>query len=143
MKQGRGSEATEAVFCLQAKKPLHTGVRTGCHYLINLSVCPLVCLCLTFVVFTDCESCTKPISTTSGSLDAGEYGLTRRTCFVPRPSRGGRGLRAAVDIVVCFGWGVFFCVIFLFDYFFVFERTRPAASMRPPCLIYLSYDLQQ
>ena len=25
MKQGRGSEATEAVFCLQAKKPLHSG----------------------------------------------------------------------------------------------------------------------
>ena len=33
-----------------AKKPLHTGVRTGCHYLISLyaclSVCPSVCLCL-------------------------------------------------------------------------------------------------
>ena len=29
----------------------HTGVRTGCHYLINLSVC----VCVTFVVFTDCE----------------------------------------------------------------------------------------
>ena len=25
MRQGRGSEATEAVFCLQAKKPLHSG----------------------------------------------------------------------------------------------------------------------
>ena len=25
MRQGRGSEATEAVFCLQAKKPLHNG----------------------------------------------------------------------------------------------------------------------
>ena len=24
-RQGRGSEATEAVFCLQAKKPLHSG----------------------------------------------------------------------------------------------------------------------
>ena len=56
MRQGRGSQATEDVFCLQAKKPLHTGVRTGCHYLICLSVC--VCVCVTFVVFTDCESCT-------------------------------------------------------------------------------------
>ena len=56
--QGRESEATEsvfflkakqplhndneAVFCLQAKKPLHTGVHTGCHYLISLSVCACV-----------------------------------------------------------------------------------------------------
>ena len=36
-----------------------TGVRTGCHYLICLSVR----LCITIVVFTDCESCTGPIST--------------------------------------------------------------------------------
>ena len=27
MRQGRGSEATEAVFCLQAKKPLHHEAR--------------------------------------------------------------------------------------------------------------------
>ena len=39
MREGRESEATEAVFCLQAKKPLHTGVRTGCHYLISLCQC--------------------------------------------------------------------------------------------------------
>ena len=44
MRQGRGSEATEAVFCLLAKKPLDTGVRTGCHYLIGLSVCLSVCV---------------------------------------------------------------------------------------------------
>ena len=25
MRQGRGNEATEAVFCLKAKKPLHSG----------------------------------------------------------------------------------------------------------------------
>ena len=50
-------------FAYRQKKPLHTGVRTGCHYLISpsvrLSVC--LCLCVTFVVFTDCESCTRPI----------------------------------------------------------------------------------
>ena len=28
------------------KKPLHTGVRTGCHYLISLSVCLPVRLCV-------------------------------------------------------------------------------------------------
>ena len=63
----------------KAKKPLHTGLRTGCHYLISL--CPSVCLsvCVTFVVFTDCENYTRPISTNSGSMEAGEYGLTRGT----------------------------------------------------------------
>ena len=40
--------------------------------------------CVTFVVFTDCESCTGPISTNPGSMEAGEYGLTRGTCFVAR-----------------------------------------------------------
>ena len=66
MTQTRGSEATEAIFSFRAKKPLHTGVRTGCHYLISLCV----------------ESCTRPISTNAGSMEAGEYGLARGTCFV-------------------------------------------------------------
>ena len=74
------STGIEAVFCLSAKKPLHTGVRTGYHYLISLSVC--VSVCVTFVVFTDCQSCTRSISTNPGSMEAGEYGLTRGTCFV-------------------------------------------------------------
>ena len=39
---------------------------------------------MTFVVFLDCESCTRPISTNPGSMDGGEYGLTRGTCFVAR-----------------------------------------------------------
>ena len=69
-------------FAFRTKKPLHTGVRTGCHYLVSLFVC--VCVCVTFVLFTDCESCTMPVSTNSGSMEAGEYGLTRRTCFVAR-----------------------------------------------------------
>ena len=41
-------------------------------------------MCVTFVVFTDCESCTRPISTNSGSMEADEYGLTRGTCVVAR-----------------------------------------------------------
>ena len=36
----------EAVFCLQGTKPPHTGVRTGCHYLISLSVCVRVRVCV-------------------------------------------------------------------------------------------------
>ena len=39
-------------------------------------------MCVTFVVFTDCESCTRPISTNPESMEAGEYGLTRGTCFL-------------------------------------------------------------
>ena len=50
--------------------------------------------------------------------------------------RVGRGRQAAVDFVVCFGWGGFFFRVFFFPFFF-FERTRPAASMRPLWLIYL------
>ena len=84
MRQVRGSEATEAVFCLESKKPLHTGVRTGCHYLISLSVCLSVSVCVTFVVSIDCENCTRPISTNPGSMEVGEYGLTRGTSFVAR-----------------------------------------------------------
>ena len=49
------------------KKLLHTGVRTGCHYLISVSVC------ITSVVFTDCESCTRLISTNPVSMEAGEH----------------------------------------------------------------------
>ena len=57
-----------------------TGVCTRCHYLISLFVCG----CVTFVVLTDCESCTMPFSTNPRSMGAGEYGLTRRTCFAAR-----------------------------------------------------------
>ena len=53
--------------------------------------------------------------------------------FHRTPSRGGRGRGAAVNFVVCFGSGGYCFIVFFF-----FERTRPAASMRPPRLIYLS-----
>ena len=43
-----------------------------------------VCVCVTFVVFTDCESCARPISTNPVSMEAGEYGLTRGTRFFVR-----------------------------------------------------------
>ena len=89
----------------------------------------------TFAFSTDCESCRRPISTNPGSLEAGEYELTRGLCFVARRlDVDGFGRRAVVDFVVCFGRGG----ISFFSRFFFFERTRPAASMRPPYLIYLS-----
>ena len=43
-----------------------------------------MCECVTFVVFTDRKSCTRPISTNPGYMEAGEYGLTRGTCFIAR-----------------------------------------------------------
>ena len=53
------------------------------------------------------------------------------------PSRDGRGRRAAVDFVVCFGCGeVFLCFLSIFS--FSFERIWPAASISLPCLVYLS-----
>ena len=39
-------------------------------------------------VLTDCESCTSAVSTNPGSMEAGEYGLTRGACFVARRLEG-------------------------------------------------------
>ena len=62
---------------------------------------------VTFVASTDGESCTRPISTNPGSMEAGEYGLTRGAKHVFRrtSSRGGRDRRAAVDFRGVFGCG--------------------------------------
>ena len=70
-----------------------TGVGTGCHYLIDLSVCLSVCVCVTFVVFTDCESCTRPISTKPVSMEPGEYG----------PSCGARFVVVCLEVVAVAG----------------------------------------
>ena len=43
-----------------------------------------MCVYVTFAVFTDCESCTRPISTNPASMKAREYGLTRGMRFVAR-----------------------------------------------------------
>ena len=110
-----------------------TGVRTGCHYLISMPV--RLSVCVTLADFTDCESCTKPICTNPGSMEAGEYGLTRGMRFVAR--------RLKVVSVAGLSWiswcilgGSSFFVIITFSIIvFFFERTRRAASMRPSCLI--------
>ena len=39
---------------------------------------------VTFVVYTDCDSYTRPTSTKPGSMEAGEYGLTRVTWVFAR-----------------------------------------------------------
>ena len=120
------------------KKPLHTGVRTGGHYLIS----PSVYVCVTFVLFIDCDSCTRPISTNSVSMEAGKYGLTSGTCFFARCLevvavagllRLSWCVLGGVDFFVCVCVCVFFCRLFVF-----FERTRPTASMRPPLASFTS-----
>ena len=73
----------------------------------------------------------KPGIYGSGRVWANAWDVFRRAT-----SRGGRGRRAAVDMVVCFGRGGF--LLFLVFSTFFFERTRPTASMKPPCLIYIS-----
>ena len=104
----------------------YTTGATGLHYIISLPFYVVsVCVSVTFVVFTDCESCTRPISTNPGSMEAGEYGLTRWRCFVTR-SLEVVAVAGLLWISWCFG-------CFFFRFFFV-ERTQPAASMRPPCL---------
>ena len=68
-------------------------------------------------------------------MEVGEYGLTHGICFV--------ALRHEVVVVAgllwitwcVFGGADFLCFIFSICFFF-FERTRPAASMRPPCRVY-------
>ena len=68
-------------------------------------------------------------------MEAGEYGLKRETCFVAR--------RLEFFSFAGLLW-ISWCVLgavdffgFFFEFLFFFERTRPAASMRPPYLIYL------
>ena len=69
-------------------------------------------------------------------MESGDYGLTRGTrsiaCRLELHAVAG-----LLWISWCVLGGADFSVFFFFDFFF-FERTRPAASMRPPCIIYLS-----
>ena len=69
-----------------------------------------------------------------GIYEEGEYGLKRGTCIVAR-----RLEVAEVGGLLWISWCVLGAAGFrvLFRFFFL-ERTRPAASMRPPFLIYLS-----
>ena len=60
------------------KKHLVSGVRTGCHFVSSLCV-PL---CVTSIFFSDCGNYTRPTFTNLGSVEAGEYRLTRGTCFL-------------------------------------------------------------
>ena len=75
-----------------------------------------------FVVSTDCESCTRPISTNPGTMESGEYGLTRGTCFVAC-SLELHAVAGLLWISWCVSGGADFFVIF-FSILFFYERTR-------------------
>ena len=79
-------------------------------------------------------NCERPISTNPGSIEAGEYGLTRGTCFVAR-----RLEVAAVAGLLWIPWCVLGAAGFrvLFFSFFFFERTRPPASTYEAALPHL------
>ena len=114
--------------------PLHTGVRTGCHYLISLSVCLSVCMKHSLFLLI-------------AIAVRGRFPQTRD--LWKRASMGERVGRVSSHDVSWWSWspgccgfrGVFWVGRifpgFFFRLFFFFERTRPAASVRPPCLIYL------
>ena len=73
------------------------------------------------MVFTDFESCTKPVSTHPGSMEEGEGGLTRGTCFVAR------GLKVvAVAGLLWISWCALGAAGFrvFFRFFFVFFSSN-------------------
>ena len=91
--------------------------------LFNLSVGLCVNVCVIFVIFTDCESYTRVISTNQGCMEAGEFKLTRETCFL--------ACRVVSDAVAELLW-ILWCVsgatyfsVFI-SFYFVFLRTHTA-----------------
>ena len=67
-------------------------------------------------------------------MEAGEYGITLGTCFVPRCLEV-----VAVADLLWISWFVLGAAGFCFFFcLFIFERNWPAASVNTPCLIYLS-----
>ena len=64
------------------------------------------------------------MSTNPDLWERASMGYNAWDVFRRAPSRGGRGRRVAVDVVVCFGRGGFFRV---FNFFFFFLRTHTAS----------------
>ena len=75
-----------------------------------VSVCDVELL-----VFTDCESCTRPTFTNLESIEAGEYGLTRWTSFLAcrlELNAVAGLLWISLCVLGCSGISCFFCVFF-------------------------------
>ena len=97
--------------------------------LFNLSVGMCVCVCVTFVVFTDCERCTRPISTNPGSMESREYGSI--ACRLELHAVAG-----LLWVSSCVLGGADFSVIFFF-FDFIFLRTHTACCKYEATLHYL------
>ena len=82
-------------------------------------------VCVTFVFFTDCESCTRPMFTNPGSMEAGEYGLTRGTCFVARRLEV-VAVAGLLWISWCVSGGADLFFVFLFLFFFISSNAHTA-----------------
>ena len=96
-----------------------------------------MCVCVTFAVYTDRESWTRPIYANLGPK-VWEYGPTRERVgrvSSHTVSRWSRSPGCCAFRGVFWVRRDFFCALFI--YFVFFESTRPAASMNSPCLIYL------
>ena len=121
---GRGRrDAVDFVVCFGWGGFFRVFFFSNAHGLLHV---PMMPPCLIYLsTSTDCEGCTRPLSTNPGSMEAGEYGLTRGTCSVA----------SRLEVVAVAGLLWISCVFFPF---FFFERTRPSASIRSPCLVHLS-----
>ena len=121
------STSNEAVFCLHGKK----ASSYWCVYRVSLSNSS-VCVCVAFDVFVDYESCTVPIPTNPGSMEADVYGLTRGTYFV-----ASRLEVVAVAALLSISWCVFGAAGFrFFPFFFLCAHSacckHEAALPHPP-----------
>ena len=103
--------------------------------LFALYICLCLCICNIRLFYRLRELCEADFHKPGIYGSGGECGLTRGTCFIATPSRGGRGRRAVVDFVACFECGgIFLC------FFFPRFRTHTACCKYESTqgLIYLS-----
>ena len=76
------------------------------------------------VFFSDGESCTRPISTNPESMERGEYGLTRGTCFFTR-----RLDVVAVAGLIWISWCVLGAAGFISSFYFLFYDVIAGDSL--------------
>ena len=82
--------------------------------LVCLCVCQCVCNIRRFYLFRELYEADFHLP---GIYGSGRVWANAWDVFPRMPSQVGRGRRAAADFVVCFGWGGFFPVFFLFFFF--------------------------
>ena len=99
------------------------------------AIIELVCVsvCVSLVVFANCEICTRPISTNPGSMEAGQHGLTRVTCFL--------AFRLELDAVAWLLW-LSWCVLGGADFslFFVFRFFLRTHTVCCKCEVILPHS---